>query len=139
MDASLDDQGGWSVEAGAAFDNGTALASAIEAAEDIRITEVVGEQENGGVVTYVKTEGFVEETTEEAVRSRDQVGDQTTVNLPGNWDRDFPEMDRQAAADYLGVEVEGGDEGGSPLPGFGFAVALVALTVAAVVVGRRRD
>ena len=139
MDASLDDQGGWSVEAGAAFANGTALASAIEAAEDIRITEVVGEQENGGVVTYVKTEGFVEETTEEAVRSRDQVGDQTTVNLPGNWDRDFPEMDRQAAADYLGVEVEGGDEGGSPLPGFGFAVALVALTVAAVVVGRRRD
>ena len=139
MDASLDDQGGWSLEAGAAFDNGTALASAIEAAEDIRITEVVGEQEDGGVNTYVKTEGFVEETTEEAVRSRDQVGDQTNVNLPGNWDRDFPEMDRQSAADYLGVEVEGGDEGGSPLPGFGFAVALVALTVAAVVVGRRRD
>jgi len=138
MDASVGEDG-WSLEAGAAFDNGTALASAIESTEDIRVTEVVGQQENGGVASYVKVSGFVDETTEDAVRSRDQVGGETTVNMPGDWDRDFPEMDRQAAADYLGVEVEGRDEGGSPLPGFGFVVALVALTVAAVVVGRRRD
>ena len=139
MDASLDDEGGWSLEAGASFENGTALASAIESTEGIRITQVVGEQEDSGVNTYVKTEGFVEETTEDAVRSRDQVDDETTVNMPGDWDREFPEMDTQSAADYLGVELDG--EEGSPLPGFGFIVALVALTVVAVVVavGRRRD
>jgi hypothetical protein len=139
MDASLDDEGGWSLEAGASFENGTALASAIESTEGIRITQVVGEQEESGVNTYVKTEGFVEETTEDAVRSRDQVDDETTVNMPGDWDREFPEMDTQSAADYLGVELNG--EEGSPLPGFGFIVALVALTVVAVVVavGRRRD
>lgn len=138
MDASLDDEGGWSLEAGAAFENGTALASAIEATENIRVTQIVGEQENDSVTTYVKTEGFVDETTEEAVRSREQVGDETTVNMPGDWDRDFPEMDTPAAADYLGVELD--EEDGSPLPGFGFVVALVALTVVAVVVavGRRR-
>jgi hypothetical protein len=138
MDASVGDEG-WNIEAGAAFGNGTALASAIEATEDIRVTQIVGEQEDGGVSTYVKTEGFVEETTEDEVRSREQVGDETTVNLPGDWDREFPEMDRQSAADYLGVELEEQDEGGSPLPGFGFFVALVALTVAAVAIGRRRE
>lgn len=138
MDASVDEEG-WNVEGGLAFDNGTALASAIEATEDIRITEIVGQQEEEGVATYVKTEGFVDETTEEAVREYDQVGEETTVNMPGDWDRDFPEMDRQAAADYLGVEVEdggGGDE--SPLPGFGFVAALVALTAVAVSVAVRR-
>ncbi|MDZ7689215.1 MAG: hypothetical protein U5J64_10995 [Halobacteriales archaeon] len=137
MDASLDEEGGWSLEAGAAFGNGTALASAIETTEDIRVTQIVGEQEGGIVTTYVKTEGFVDETTEDAVRSREQVGDGTTVNMPGDWDRDFPEMDRQSAADYLGVELD--EEDGSPLPGFGFVVALVALTVVAVAVGRRRE
>jgi len=140
MDASVDEEG-WTVEGGLAFENGTALASALEASEGIgvRITEVVGRQEDEGVSTYVKTEGFVEETTEDAVRSREQVGEETTVNLPGDWDRDFPEMDRQAAGEYLGVEVEdggGGDE--SPLPGFGFVAALVALTAVAVSVAVRR-
>ena len=138
MDASVDDEG-WNVEAGASFGNGTALASAIESVGDMRITQVVSEQEENSLTTYVKTEGFVEETTEEAVRSREQVGEQTTVNLPGNWDREFPEMDRQSAADYLGVEIDEQDENGSPLPGFGPVVALVALTVVAVSVRRRRD
>lgn len=134
MDASVDDEG-WSLEAGAAFENGTALSSAIETTEGIKVTEVVGQQENGGVTTYVKVEGFVDETTEEAVRSREQVDDETEVNLPGDWNREFPETDTEAAASYLGVELE---EENTPLPGFGFVVAIVALTVVAVVVAARR-
>lgn len=136
MDASVGGDG-WRIEGGAAFNNGTALSSAIEATEGINVTEVVGEQEDGVVKSYVKVDGFVDETTEEAVRSREQVDDETTVNLPGEWDREFPEADTEAAAAYLGVSA--GDGGGSSaLPGFGFVAAVVSLLVVAVAVGRRR-
>jgi PGF-CTERM protein len=45
-------------------------------------------------------------------------------------------MDPSSAAEYLGVEEDGTGDG-SPLPGFGALVALVALAVVAVGLGRR--
>lgn len=139
MDASVSG-GSWSVEAGAAFGNGSALSSAIETVTGYGVTQVVGVTEDTGTATYVRSDSLVDEPTEEAVRSLDTVDDETTVNLPGDWDRDFPEMDTSAASDYLGVDEggAGGDEDGSPLPGFGAVAALVALAAVAVALGRRR-
>jgi hypothetical protein len=130
MDASVGEES-WNVEAGAKFDNGEALASAVESAAGIRVTEVVGTTEEGEQRTYVKADGIVNETTEDAVRSLEQVNEETKVRLPGDWEREFPEMDTDAAESYLGI---GGDS--SPLPGFGVAVVLVAVVVFAAV--RRR-
>ena len=137
MDATAD-ANTWNVEAGAAFANGSALSAAVETVTGYGITEVVGVTEDGTTTTYVKSDSLVSDTTEEAVRSLDSVDDETTVNLPGDWDRDFPEMDTAAASEYLGVEEGGADEDGSPLPGFGALVALVALVTVAVA-HRHRD
>ena len=125
-------ENGWNVEAGTAFDNGTALVSAVEDSEGLRVTDIVGEQDDGVLTTYFEVEGFVDETTEQAVRESEQVDDETTVNMPGEWNRDFPEMDTEAASDYLEVE-----DGMPLLPGFGVAVALVAMLVVAAAAVRR--
>jgi len=132
MDASVGENG-WNVEAGAAFSNGSALSAAVESVTGYGFTQVVGTTEEGATTTYVKSDSLVDEPTEEAVRSLDGVDDETAVNLPGEWDRDFPEMDTEAASNYLGVS----EDDGSPLPGFGAVVALVALVAVAVGVGRR--
>ncbi|MFP4174651.1 MAG: PGF-CTERM sorting domain-containing protein [Halobacteriales archaeon] len=131
MDATVGD-GTWDVEAGAAFENGSALSAAIETETGYGVTQVVGTTENNRTTTYIKSDSLVDEPTEDAVRSLDEVDDETTVNLPDDWDRDFPEMDTNTAAEYLGVEAGGADEDGSPLPGFGALVALVALVAVAV-------
>jgi PGF-CTERM protein len=136
MDATVSG-GSWDIEAGAAFDNGTALSAAIETVTGYGITQVVGTTEEGTTSTYVKSDALVNDPTEDAVRSLEAVGDDTSVNLPGEWDRDFPEMDTASAADYLGVEESGAGGNGSPLPGFGALVALVALAAVAVGIGRR--
>ena len=136
MDADVGDNT-WSAEAGAAFENGTALKSAVETLTGYGITQVVGVTEGETTTTYVKSDSLVDDTTEEAVRSLEPVNDETTVNLPGEWDREFPEMDTDPAAQYLGVDGGGAGEDGSPLPGFGAVVALVALIAVAVAHGRR--
>ncbi|MFW5983701.1 MAG: hypothetical protein ACOCRA_00665, partial [Halobacteria archaeon] len=92
MDATVGD-GTWDVEAGAAFENGSALSAAIETETGYGVTQVVGTTENNRTTTYVKSDSLVDEPTEDAVRSLDEVDDETTVNLPDDWDRDFPEMD----------------------------------------------
>jgi PGF-CTERM protein len=136
MDANVGNST-WSAEAGAAFDNGTALKSAVETLTGYGITQVVGVTEGETSTTYVKSDSLVDDTTEEAVRSLEPVNDETTVSLPGEWDREFPEMDTDPAAQYLGVDGSGAGEDGSPLPGFGAVVALVALIAVAVAHGRR--
>lgn len=134
MDASVGESG-WNVEAGAAFSNGSALSAAVESVTGYGFTQVVGTTQDGATTTYVKSDSLVDEPTEEAVRSLDEVDDETAVNLPGEWDREFPEMDTEAASNYLGVS----QDDGSPLPGFGAVVALVALVAVAVGVGRSND
>jgi len=134
MDASVD-EGEWGFETGAKFDNSTAVSSLVEEAAGFRVTEVVGTQEGGTVTTYVKADNLVDEPDEEAVRSLDQVDDETQVRLPGEWDRDFPKMDTASAKRYLGIE-----EGPSLLLILGVVALLVAvLAVAAVAYRRRRE
>jgi len=134
MDASIED-GEWNFETGAGFENETAVSSLTEEATGLGVREVVGSQSEDGLKTYVKVDGLVDETTEESVRSLNQVGEQTEVRLPGEWNRGFPEMDTDSAEDYLGVN------GGYPpfVLGIGIVAVFVVVLLAAAVAFRRRQ
>jgi PGF-CTERM protein len=94
---------------------------------------VVGRANETGGETVVRVPGAVSGTpTEQRVRSLSGVGEETTVHLPGEWDREFPAMDVERARNFLS------DDGtGSSGPGFGVLAAVAAL-LAAGLLGRRR-
>ena len=154
------------VEAGAKFDNLAALRDVVAVAQGggLTVTEVVGRTEGNTTNSYVYVRGGVSsDASEEDVRALSVVDENTTVHMPGTWDRSFPEMDRDRARNYLGLTptptatptaASGGDDGGSgdgsdgddqQTPdgssgdgaGFGVGVALVALLAAALLAVRR--
>lgn len=141
MDVSMEDRT-VTFEAGASFDNVSAFrdAFAAEYGEDLNVASAYGEMEDGESVSYVRLSGAVsDDASESDVRELAVVDDETDVYMPGDWDPDeqeFPEMDTQEARNYLGVDDDGGGLLGG-MPGFGPAVALVAL-VALALFGRRR-
>lgn len=148
MDVGMRD-GRVRIEAGAAFENMSAFEGALESTDGIPpVTSVVGRTENGSTTTYVRASGaFPENATEEDVRSAAYVDEDTTVHLPGTWNRSFPEMDARGASEYLGLPFEtptsgdGGDGGDGATdgngPGFGAAAAALAVALAALLVHRR--
>lgn len=151
MDVSLQD-GTVRVEAGAVFEDLSTLRDALAVSGSApAIDSVVSRTEQGTTVSYVRVNGAVGgNATESDVSALPYVGEDTTVHLPGTWDRTFPEMDTEGAREYLGLSPtpsptptpsetggETGTTGGSG-PGFGVAVALVALLAAALLAVRRR-
>lgn len=142
MDVSMGD-GTVTFEAGASFDNVSAFRDVLadEYGEDLNVGSAYGELTEGKSVTYVRLTGAVgEDASESDVRDLAVVGEDTQVHMPGEWDpdeRDFPEMDTQAARNYLNVDDDDGGMFGG-MPGFGPAAALVALAALALF-GRRRS
>ncbi|MFC4407270.1 PGF-CTERM sorting domain-containing protein [Haloarchaeobius iranensis] len=141
MDVSMEDRT-VSFEAGASFDNVSAFRDVMqdEYGKDLSVESAYGELTGDESVTYVRLSGAVSgDASESDVRELAVVGDETDVHMPGDWDpdeKDFPEMDTQEARNYLSVDDDGGGLLGG-MPGFGPAVALVAL-VALALFGRRR-
>jgi PGF-CTERM protein len=150
MDVSFAD-GQVRIEAGADFEDLAAFRDVLSATEGLpKVTQVVGRTEGDTTSAYVYARGaFAENATEDEVRQSILVDSETTVHLPGEWDRTFPEMDRTGAAEYLGVTYEtatptpepggasGGADGGQTDgsgPGFGAVAAVVALIAAALLV-----
>jgi len=129
------DADGLRVEAGAAFGNLTPVRDAVAADENIPpADEVVARSEGGNGTVHVRVDGAVSgDATESDVRALAYVGEQPTVHLPGDWDREFPSMDADRARSYLGISSDGGIG-----PGFGPAVALLALAAVAGIALRRR-
>lgn len=160
MDLSAQD-GQLRVETGAKFANASAFAGAMEESYGHAVESIVSRPDDGSQVTYVRVEGMVgENATKSEIRSLEIANESTTIELPGEWDREFPTMDTKSAAEFLGVELtenesgssanENGDEnatttdddssdGGSSLgmPGFGFGVGLLALLAGLVLLSRR--
>lgn len=116
--------------------------------------KVVSRGDGETATTYVFVDGLVEDprnATREDLSHLDVVTEDTTVHQAGEWDREFPEMDYEAASNHLGIEYEppaetstpgntstpGGED--APVPGFGFAAALLAVASLLVVVRLRRD
>jgi hypothetical protein len=139
------------LEAGAAFEDLAAFRDAVRASDegfDLQIASVTGRTNDGQVETYVLAKGAVgEDANESEVRELEAVGDDTTVHMPGTYNRTFPEPDVERAYDYLGMTPptggagEGGDDGGIVQPGFGFGAMFAALAalVAGLLATRQRD
>jgi hypothetical protein len=66
------------------------------------MTSVVGRTENGTTTTYVRVPDAVEgDPTEADLRALPWVDEDTTVHLPGTWDREFPTVDTERASEFL--------------------------------------
>lgn len=136
------------VEMGAQFSNLSAFRDSLadNGTVPAGLTGVVGRTENGTTTTYVAVDGAVgADAAESDVRALAYVGDETTVHMPGEWDREFPSMDTDRAASFLGVDLVDDSGNGSTVtpttggsgPGFGVGVTLVALLGVALLAGRR--
>ncbi|WP_312911861.1 hypothetical protein [Natronosalvus caseinilyticus] len=101
-------------ETAAAFGNMTELEGVpFETEDGLTVTAVHGETENATTTMYVTVEGFVGEDADEAeVREQRQVGEDTDVHLPGEWDREFPSIDEDEVRSFL----EEGEDDDSLLP-----------------------
>lgn len=134
------------VEFGAQFENMSAIRDALAENGTVPggMTEVVGRTDGNTTSTYVRVTGAVgENASESEVRELAYVDEDTTVHLPGEWDREFPSMDTERAASFLGVSLpsnnsEAAQTSSGSGPGFTVTGAVVALVAAALLV-RRRD
>ncbi len=141
---------GTNVRAGAQFGDLESLADVVgETYGGLDIGDVVVRTEGETTRTYVYVEGAVSEgASEEDVRSLSVVDEDTQVNMPGDYDREFPTADPDRAADFLGVSPDGSgdggdgddgdDDGGLAQPGMGVVVALLAVVLAVVALRRRQ-
>lgn len=129
------DADGFSLEAGAAFGNLSALRDAITADDDLpAVTEVVGRFDADGERTIVRVTDAVDgDPTESDVRALPYVDDETTIYMPGEGDREFASMDVDRAETFL--ESVGSSSAFGP--GFGAVAALAALVGAALLMARR--
>jgi PGF-CTERM protein len=144
LDVSFDDEA-VTVEAGAKFDNISALSSEMnEAYGGHQITQVVGQYDNESDTDemHVHVNNLVSEDADESDVRALAVADEDTEIHTDDWDREFPDMDTQGAKQFLGIDGEdnqdGEDDEDSSLPGFGPAVAVIALVGAALIARRQR-
>ena len=146
LEASADADG-TTVRAGAQFGDLENLATLVgETYGGLDIGDVVVRTEDGTTRTYVYVEGAVSEgASEDDVRSLSVVDGETQVNMPGDYDREFPTADADRAANFLGVSLGDGDNGdgsddggGLAQPGMGVVVALVAIVISVVALRRRQ-
>ncbi|MFC4248674.1 hypothetical protein ACFOZ7_17375 [Natribaculum luteum] len=108
LSASVDEES-FEVRSAAMFDNLAALEGVpIETDDNLTVTAVHGETDDGTTTTYVTVEEFVgEDASESQIREHDRVGEETAVHEPGEWDREFPSIDDEAVQSYLGVADDG--------------------------------
>ncbi|MEF8776904.1 MAG: PGF-CTERM sorting domain-containing protein [Haloarculaceae archaeon] len=130
-------------EVGAAFENLAVLRDSLRSVGDVpAFDSIVGRTDDTSVKTYIRVTGaFDGEPAESAVRALDGVDDETTIHMPGSWDREFPSMDTERAGDF--VDVESGMETGATStasgsgPGFGLLAGILGLLAAALIARRR--
>ncbi|HMB50604.1 MAG TPA: PGF-CTERM sorting domain-containing protein [Natronoarchaeum rubrum] len=132
------------IEAGAKFDNMSALGDQVsEAFGGHTVTQIAGNlgDEDSGEM-HVHVDGLVESgADEDAVSDLAVASSSTEINTGGDWDRSFNTMDTERAEQFLGLNddsSENDEASDSSLPGFGPAVATIAL-VGAALLARRRD
>jgi PGF-CTERM protein len=144
-------------EAGAQFQDLAALRDALAETDEgipAGFASAVARPEDGETKTYVRVDGAVSSGASESdVRALAYVDSDTTVNMPGSWDREFPTMDVDRARNYLGLQTgsEDGDTtaenasnnntGNSTTvtagPGFTVGLAVLALLASVALLARR--
>lgn len=121
------------LEAGAKFDSTESLLEDGILGENVVLTQISGGSDEGATYVYVEDpEG--EELDRNALAEQGLVDDDTEVYEPGEGDREFAEMDTEAATTYLDVEADGGDG----MPGFGPAAGLIGGGIAVALLAARR-
>lgn len=130
-----------SLEAAGLFEDASAFEDVLsEEFGGESVTHVYGEAD-GEAETYVYVEGLVGPDASEAdVRGTAVADADTTVYLAEDWDpeeEEFPRLDTDAPANYLGVDVAEETETEEDGAGFGAALALLAALLSALLLRRR--
>lgn len=145
MDASVDGET-VQIEAGAQFGNMEALTDEVDTAFGGHdVTQIAGALEDDDTMgVHVHVDSLVEaDAGESDVRALAVADTETEVFMDGDWDREFNEMDTEAAQQFLGSQSEAGIDNGDgdgdddSLPGFGPLVALVSLLAVALLARTR--
>ncbi|WP_049928527.1 hypothetical protein [Halopiger goleimassiliensis] len=123
-------------EAGAKFDSAESLLEDGIIGDNVVLKQVTGGLEDGEATTYVYVEDSDGEALDrETLAEQGLVDDDTEVYESGEGDREFPEMDTEAAVSYLDVDSDDGDG----IPGFGPSAGLAAIgAVVALLLARRQ-
>jgi len=133
------------IEAGAKFDNMSALGDQVNKAfGGHTVTQIAGDLGDGNTSEmHVHVDGLVESgASEEEVSELAIASSSTEIHTGGDWDRSFNTMDTDRAKQFLGLNDDSGSEesdeaSDSSVPGFGPAAATVALAGAALLARRR--
>ncbi|MFP9190722.1 hypothetical protein ACLI4Q_03515 [Natrialbaceae archaeon A-CW1-1] len=90
-------------EAAMAFEDMTELEGVpFEVDDELTVSAVHAETEDGTTTFYITAEGYVGANADESeVREKRHVGEDTDVHLPGEWDREFPSIDEDEVRSYL--------------------------------------
>lgn len=122
------------VESAVAVENGTALSTALPGPY-ANITSSYTSVD--GMQTTVRLDDAVSDTGDaEAVRSLALVGEDTEINLAGEWNRSFQSMDVQHVRAFLGQDGGSGDGGMPMVVVAGGATAVAALGGGLLLFGR---
>jgi hypothetical protein len=113
---------GLTVEAGGAFGDLGTFRDTLAAEQDLpALSDAVGRTADGETTSYVRVPGAVPaDPSEDDVRSLSAVNGTTAVNMPGEWDREFPTVDTERASEFLGT-VPGRNDASASRVGFGAA------------------
>jgi PGF-CTERM protein len=135
------------VEAAAKFADLTAFRDVVDSDTEVPpLSSVVGRTTDEATEIYVRVPSAVgEDASESEVREFTAVDEDTTVHMPGTWDREFPEPDTERANGFLALNESIGDGDGdgdgdgiaAGGPGFGIVAALAGLLAVALLAVRR--
>lgn len=107
------DEGGYELE-GAAAASESFEGDPLEESHGLALTELhVETAGDSSTVSLVTSEFVGDDPAESAVREREQVGPETEVYMPGEWERDLPEIDQKRVEAFLGTELEESDDDGA--------------------------
>ena len=136
------DEDGFEIRAAAAFEELDAFENVpVETDDGLSVVAINGVTENGTTTAYLTVADFADADAEKAdLREYDRIGEDTEINLDGDWDREFPTIDEEDVSEYLGVDVAAATaatEADDDMPGFGALVAIAALAGALIALRRR--
>lgn len=136
MDMSAGEDGA-EMEVGARFEDAAAM---MPTRLDGTPTGASSETDGDTATLYVFADDLVDDGT--AVTAADvhaltSVSERTTVHLPAEWDREFPQPNTEAAAEYLDKDVDIEAVTNESGPGFGVVAGLIGVVSAALLARRQ--
>ncbi|KDE59693.1 hypothetical protein EL22_19085 [Halostagnicola sp. A56] len=131
------DEEGYELE-GAAAASESFEGNPLEESHGLALTELHVETAGDSSTVSLVTSAFVgDDPSESAVREREQIGPETKVYMPGEWERDLPEIDQKRVEAFLGTELEESDDDGATAGPLVAVIVIAGLGLVAVYGGYR--